>query len=173
MWYTINTQANREKSAAQDIYEKLKDKHGDDIIELFVPTQKETVVTAGGKKRIVDKVRFTGYIFLNANLTDQLLIDINALRTNNGIIQSNGKPVTVPDRDIEKMKQFEVNTQTNPVQKAKFTEGQVVDISSGGFAGSQGTIKTVNEANQSATVQLMVFGRAVDVIMQYKYLKAL
>lgn len=166
MWYTIRTQTNYERKAIQELNEKVLSKYKDEVNELFLPTE-NVVVVKNGKKTVVEKIYYPGYLFIEAKMSNQLLIDIKNCTKNQGLMMTGDKPSIVPPRDINKMKEHAKSTELDPTEKSKFNSGNVVTIKDGPFAGFVGNVSVVNSEKEIVTVLVSVFGRETPVDLSF------
>ena len=70
-WYVLRTAGGKEKKA-KDYLEKEIERSGlqDQVAQVLVPVKKE-IVTKNGKRKVVDKLLFPGYVLIQAELIKQ------------------------------------------------------------------------------------------------------
>lgn len=170
VWYTIRTQTNYERKALDEINEKLLSKYENDISEVFLPTE-NVVVVKNGKKSVVEKIYYPGYLFINARMSNQLILDIKNCTKNQGLMMTGDRPSVVPVRDINKMKEHAKNTEIDPTEKSKYSNGDVVTIKEGPFSGFVGNVSNVLPEKEIVSVLVTVFGRETPVDLKFSQLE--
>lgn len=163
-WYILRTISGKELKVKEMLEAACKNvsELGNNISQVLVPTEK-VLATRGGKKVIKEKILFSGYVYVQANLTGDVesflqnttnVIDF--LRTREG----GKKPEVVPETQIAQMlgnaedKEVEAMDGLND-----FMVGESVRVNYGPFSGFIGEIKEVNKEKAEVIVMVKVFGR--------------
>lgn len=166
LWYTIKTRTNYEKKAKLEIETKLMEKHKDSIYEIFIPTETE-IVMKDGKKKVIDKIRFPGYVFINAVMTDQLVLDIKSCKDNQGLMMSGAKATPVPSKEIEKMKLHAKFSEIEPQEKSIYAINENVNIIEGPFNTFIGTVVSIDNEHKKLCVNVNIFNRETPVDLSF------
>lgn len=164
-WYTLTVQSNHELKAKEEI--ELKLKHGDDSVdieEVFVPIKK-VLNMKEGKKKISEERTYKGYVFIHADMTDELYVKLKSCTKVKSIIGTAGKATKIPSRDIAKMKEDIELSKDAPVTKSDFVTGELIRIIEGPFEGFEGSVAEVIEKKETLKVSITVFGQnqAVEI----------
>ena len=71
-WYVLRTAGSKEKKAAEHL-EKEIERSGlqDQVAQVLVPVKRE-IVTKNGKRKVVEKLLFPGYVLIQAVLSAEL-----------------------------------------------------------------------------------------------------
>jgi len=133
------------------------------VAQVLVPTEKVYTTRANGKKVLKDKVLFSGYVFVQAELTGEIENTLqNASNVVNFVRSREGgkKPEPVPEQQIMTMlghaEERDMQT-TDPSNN--FIVGENVTVTYGPFNGFTGEIKEINQEKRELTVMVKVFGR--------------
>jgi transcriptional antiterminator NusG len=167
-WYILKVQSNRERSVSDALRRKVAieglDAYFDDI---RVPTEKVTEFK-GGKKKIVERKIWPGYIAVHMHVNDDTWF---AIRETSGIgdfTGSGGKPTPMTPGDIAKIMPAEnVETEEAPKLDIKFKQGDKVKVMEGNFENFEGEVSGIDEAHGRVTVMLSIFGRPTPVELEY------
>ena len=93
-WYIVQSYSGFEKKVSEQIQEELdKADLSDHFDQVLVPTQDVTEIKKG-KKTIVKKKYFPGYVLAKMIMTDQIYHLIKDLKKVSGFLGPQGKPLT-------------------------------------------------------------------------------
>ena len=167
-WYILKVQSNRERSISEALQRKIAieglDQHFGQVI---VPTEKVTEFK-GGKKKIVERKLWPGYIVVNMHINDDTWF---AVRETSGIgdfTGAAGKPTPMQPHEVARVVQTEeTDTEEAPKLAIKFKEGDKVKVKEGNFESFEGEVGTIDGASGRVTVMINIFGRSTPVELEY------
>ena len=164
-WFTLRVKTGKENSV-KEFKEKEKTEFGiiDEIKDIYIPIKKKIDIVEG-KKRIKEKNEYPGYIFINADMNDQKVIDLLKITPDLfGHKSSSAKPglssQPLSRKDIDKL--FGT-TKANEPQYKNYLVGDIVKIISGPFSNFEGKIISIDEKNQSMVVNVSIFSRDTQI----------
>ena len=71
-WYVLRTAGTKEKKAAGYLEKEIERSGLQDLVgQVLVPVKKE-IVTKNGKRKVVEKLLFPGYVLIQAELSGEL-----------------------------------------------------------------------------------------------------
>jgi transcriptional antiterminator NusG len=177
-WFALKVQSNREDSIADAIRRRLKI-HGLDmhVADVVVPTEKVLEIK-DGRKRVVKRKFYPGYIMLRMEMTDDVWFTI---RDTPGVGHFVGggaigdKPLPMNAADVERMMGRtqatvvgEEETKEAPPRPAiDFAKGDRVVIKEGPFENFEGDVEDINEDKGKIRVVIQIFGRPTPVDVDY------
>jgi transcriptional antiterminator NusG len=172
-WYILKVQSNRERSIAEALERKIKIEGLDDYFdEVIVPTEKVTEFK-GGKKRIVERKLYPGYIVVHMHINDDTWF---AVRETSGIgdfTGAAGKPTPMAAAEVARIvRKDEEQTSDEPKLDIQFATGDKVKIKEGNFESFEGEVSEVDPASGRVTVMINIFGRSTPVQLEYWHLEA-
>jgi transcriptional antiterminator NusG len=173
-WYVLKVQSNREDSIADAIKRRLKiagvDPH---VGEVVVPTEKVLEIK-DGKKRVVKRKFYPGYIMLRMELTDDVWFVIRDTPGVGHFLGAAEKPLPMTAQDVERMLGRTVSTEAEAAVKEaaprpaiEFVKGDRVVIREGPFENFEGDVEEVNEDKGTVRVMIQIFGRPTPVDVKY------
>jgi transcriptional antiterminator NusG len=174
-WYILKVQSNREKSIAEALKRKIAvegleryfDKGPDGKPLVMVPTEKVTEFKAG-KKKIVERKLYPGYIVVRMHITDETWF---AVRETSGIgdfTGAGGKPSPMlPHETARLMQSEEEESAEAPKLDIKFKVGDRVKVKDGTFEGFEGEVSAIDLQSGKITVMINIFGRSTPVELEY------
>ncbi len=152
-WYVVHTYSGYENKVKANIEMTVKNrKLEDQILEVSVPVQEAIEITNGKEKKIQRKL-FPGYVLLNMVMNDDTWYVVRNTRGVTGFVGPGSKPVPLEENEMQ-------NWGLEPTEvEVDFKEGDTVTVISGAFANMQGTVKAINMAKKTVTINVDLFGR--------------
>ena len=172
-WYIVQSYSGFEKKVSEQIEEELKTANlSDHFDQVLVPTQDVTEIKKG-KKTIVKKKYFPGYVLAKLNMTDQIYHLIKNLKKVSGFLGPQGKPSPISEAEVQKILGNMEESVSNPTNSVIFTVGEQVKVSDGPFASFNGLIEEVYEEKSRLKVSVSIFGRPTPVDLDYTQVEKL
>ena len=128
-WYAIYTRPRAEKL----VYSRLREKG----IECFLPLQK-TIRQWSDRKKVVEKPLLSSYVFVQVNKKEAPQV----FRINGVVkfISFEGKPVPIPQEQIDYLKLLVNSDAKLDVTSEKFVQGDKVEVIGGALNGLKGEL---------------------------------
>jgi len=167
-WYILKVQSNREDSIRDGLLRRVKLQGLDHFFgEVIVPKEQVTEFK-GGKKRIVSRKLYPGYILVNMVLNDETWYLVRETSGIGDFTGSAGRPSPMLEADVAKLlNKTEEKADEAPRLKINFKKGDRVKINEGTFENFEGEVEQIDEANGRVTVILSIFGRSTPVDIEY------
>lgn len=160
-WYAISTYSGYEDKVADSIRQRLNSiELADKIFDALVPKEKQIEIK-NGKRKVVDKKIFQGYVLVEMCLSDETWYIIRNTPGVTGFIGTGTQPTPVSPAEIAKIKK-RMGVE-DPKYSMKYEVGEVVAIADGPFKGFDGTISEIDEAKGKLRVMVSMFGRETPV----------
>jgi transcriptional antiterminator NusG len=165
-WYSIQTYAGSERSVKAAI-ENLMEEHGLEaaIAEIVVPTE-DVIEVKNGKKKISERSLYSGYVFINIDLSTELQHMIQSLPRVSGFIGEANHPTPLSEEDINTILD-RVQNRAAPKPKVFFDVGEMVRIIDGPFANFTGTVDEYDLEHGTLKLNVSIFGRSTPVDISY------
>lgn len=172
LWYVLKVQSNREKSIRENLLRRIK-REGLEYFfgDIRIPTEK-VVETKGGKKKVVERKLYPGYLMIQMELNDETWY---LVRETGGVGDFTGaarKPMPMEPHEIARM--LGGGTPEEPEKTKEPTKvridvatGDKVKIKEGGFEGFEGIVDVVDDANGEVTVLIEIFNRSTPVKLEH------
>jgi transcriptional antiterminator NusG len=167
-WYILKVQSNRERSIADALRRKVAIEGLDNFFgDVVVPTEKVTEFK-GGKKKVVERKLYPGYIVVNMHINDDTWF---AVRETSGIgdfTGSGGKPTPMLPHEVSRIVQTEEEEDSeSPKLNINFAVGDQVKIKEGTFESFEGEVNAIDMQSGRITVMINIFGRSTPVELEY------
>jgi len=166
-WYIVQTFSGSEQKVADTLNDNIKKKSlSEKIEEVLVPMHEITEVRRG--KRVQSKKKyFPSYILVRMEMTKDLYHMIKNISKVTGFLGPMGKPVPVPEKEIEKiMGRIKEGTMI-PKTQISFDIGEQVKVCEGPFASFSGLVEEVDEEKSRLKVSVSIFGRPTPIDLEY------
>lgn len=156
-WYVINTYSGYEDNVCQALKQRtdsmdMKDK----IFEIVVPKEKKVEIK-NGKKKIVEKKIFPGYVLVQMILDEDSWYVVRNTPSVTGFIGFGNKPTPLSDDEIKNIqKRMGIE---EPEYKIDFEIGESVKIVDGPFKDFDGVISEIDRVRGKIKVLVSMFGR--------------
>ena len=166
-WYIINTYTGYEEKIKNYI-NKLSASEGvaEKIGEILIPKQ-EIVALRKGKKKILEKEFFPGYILINMEFDKATYWFIKNI---NGVTDFLGGEKAIPLLEAELKKILDMirnKEESDAKPEISFKEGDRVRIMDGPFDNFMGSVETADESKQKVKVMVTIFGRTTPVELDF------
>ena len=160
-WYVVHTYSGYENKVKANIEKTIENRHLEEqILEVRVPLQ-DVVEMKNGVQRTVQKKMFPGYVLLNMVMNDDTWYVVRNTRGVTGFVGPGSKPVPLTDAEM-----YNLGIQANSMS-VDFEEGDAVTVIGGVWKDTVGVIQTVNQAKQSVTINVELFGRETPVEISF------
>ncbi len=170
-WYILKVQVNREESIREALLRRVKI-HGLESMfeELVVPTEDVAEYNKAGKRRIVKKKLYPGYIMVRMAINDDSWFLVRETPGIGDFTGSAGKPTPMDPADAERIisrgkKEGEDEGQVKT--SIPFKSGDQVRVKDGNFQGFEGDVESIDEAHGRVTVMINIFGRPTPVELEH------
>ena len=167
-WYVVHTYAGYENKVKANLESRIKTMQMEGkIFRVHIPME-DVMEIKGGKKQIVQKKVFPGYLLVKMEYdNDSWYVVRNTPGVTGFVSAGTGqKPTPLSRREIEKILVVK-KEEHKPAVRLGFEEGDVVRITSGPFADFNGTISEINADQAKLKVLVNIFDRETPVELSF------
>jgi transcriptional antiterminator NusG len=175
-WYVLHTQSGYENKARQNLEARTKSMNMESkVLEVVIPMQ-DVVELKQGKKVVVQKKMFPGYLLVRCRLDDESWGVVRNTPHITGFVGAGHKPSPLRRKEVEEFlgaAPDEVEGESEETKKKKaafrsgFEVGESVRVKDGPFADFQGEITEINEDHLKLKVLVNIFGRETPVELEF------
>ncbi len=167
-WYILKVQSNREDSIREALLRRISIQGLDKFFGDVVVPKEQVTEFKGGKKKVVSRKLYPGYILVNMILNDETWYLVRETGGIGDFTGSGGRPSPMLPQDVAKLlHKAEEKEAEAPRLKINFKKGDRVKINEGTFENFEGEVEQIDEANGRVTVMLSIFGRSTPVDIEY------
>ena len=167
-WYVVHTYSGYENKVKTNL-EKRVESMGmqDKIFRVVVPEEEETDFK-NGKKKVVKRKVFPGYVLVELVMTDDSWYVVRNTPGVTGFVGSSGagsKPTPLLPEEINSILKH-LGENEKPID-IDFEIGETVKVKEGPFADFSGAIEEIDQEKAKVKVLVNMFGRDTPVELEY------
>ncbi len=173
-WYVIHTYSGYENKVKANLEKRVETMEMEDkIFRVIVPEDEQTEIK-DGKKKVVKKKFFPGYVLAEMIMTDDSWYVVRNTPGVTGFIGSSGggtKPTPLLPEEIDSiLKRMGMDDQ---VVQVEFEVKENVRVTDGPFSNFTGTIEQIDLDKQKVKVHVKMFGRDTPVELDFSQIEKL
>jgi transcriptional antiterminator NusG len=167
-WYVVHTYSGYENKVKTNLEKRVESMGMEDkIFRVLIPTEDETE-ERDGKKKVVTKKVFPGYVLVEMVMTDDSWYVVRNTPGVTGFVGSAGagsKPTPLlPEEVTAIMKQMGME---ESVQRVDFALKEMVKVKEGPFANMVGSVEEIQLDKRKVKVLVDMFGRETPVELDF------
>jgi transcriptional antiterminator NusG len=170
-WYVVHTYAGYENKVKSNLHSRAVSMSMEDrIYEVVIPME-DVVEFKNGKKVVVQKKVFPGYLLCRCELDDDSWSVIRNTPGVTGFVGPGTKPTPLSRHEVEGILQVKVEGGDAPAKRSRprleHEVGETVRVKEGPFADFSGQIAEINEDQLKLKVLVNIFGRETPVELEF------
>lgn len=165
-WYAVHTISGHENKVREMLRRRaeLEKLWNFDVFEILIPTEQE-LTTRAGKRTLVDRKVFPGYILVQMNMSDETFKLVKHTSGVTGFVSSGNKPIPLEEYEVKRIMTNLENSKEAP--RVAFSKNDVIRVIEGPFADYTGKIEEVNPERERLKVLISIFGRDTPVELEF------
>ena len=170
-WFVVHTYAGYENKVKSNLHSRTASMGMEDrIYEVVIPME-DVAEFKNGKKVIVQKKVFPGYLLCRCELDDDSWAVIRNTPGVTGFVGPGTKPTPLSRREVEGILQVKVEGGDAPAKRSRprleHEVGETVRVKEGPFADFSGQVAEINEDQLKLKVLVNIFGRETPVELEF------
>ncbi len=173
-WYIVHTYAGYENKVKQNLASRVKTMAVEEqIFEVVIPME-EVIEFKAGKKHVVSKKLFPGYLYIRMDLDDHSWGVVRNTPGVTGFVGGGAKPVPLARKSVEDVlgvpkfdEEGVVTTEKKARPRLEFEVGEQVRVVTGPFADFNGVISEIDVDRSRFKVLVNIFGRETPVELEF------
>jgi transcription termination/antitermination protein NusG len=169
-WFVVHTYAGYENKVKQNLASRVRSMNVEEqIFEVVIPME-DVIEFKGGRKVVVQKKVFPGYLLVRMALDDDSWYVVRNTPGVTGFVGNGARPTPLSRKEVEGI--LGVGGKEEPGQEKKvrprleFDVGEQVRVTTGPFADFNGAISDIDVARSKLTVLVNIFGRETPVELE-------
>jgi transcription termination/antitermination protein NusG len=166
-WYVVQTYSGFEYKVKQLLEERISKQSKESYFgEIYVP-QERVVDLVNGKKKESSRKFLPGYVLVQVILNRDTWHLVKDTPRVIGFLGDSTSPEAISEEEVKRIFSQAESTSTDSAVKASFTQGEIVTVADGPFAGFKGTVEEVRPDKRKLKVLLSIFGRNTPVELDF------
>jgi transcription termination/antitermination protein NusG len=170
-WFVVHSYAGYENKVKSNLESRIVSMNMEDrIYEVVIPME-DVVEFKNGKKVVVQKKVFPGYLLTRCDLDDDSWSVVRNTPGVTGFVGPGTKPTPLSRREVEGILQVKAEGGPEPAKKTRprleYEVGETVRVKEGPFADFSGQIDEINEDQLKLKVLVNIFGRETPVELEF------
>jgi transcriptional antiterminator NusG len=169
-WYVVHTYAGYENKVKSNLESRISSMNMEDrIFEVVIPLE-DVVELKNGKRQVVSRKVFPGYLMVRMALDDDSWYVVRNTPGVTGFVGLGARPTPLSRREVENILAVKVEG-AGPAKKTRprleYEVGESVRVREGPFADFSGTSAEINEDQRKLKVLDNLFGRETPVEFEF------
>ena len=170
-WYVLHSQSGYENKVRQNLEARTRSMNMEErIYEIEIPLE-DVAEIRNGKKVVVQKKMFPGYLLIRCELDDDSWYVIRNTPGVTGFVGAGNKPSPLPRREVDRFLSVKAEDDETPTRRSKprseYELHESVRVKEGPFADFSGEIVEINEDQLKVKVLVNIFGRETPVELEF------
>ena len=169
-WYVVHTYAGYENKVKSNLESRIASMNMEErIFEVVIPVE-DVIEFKNGKKQVVSKKVFPGYLLVRMDLDDDSWYVVRNTPGVTGFVGLGARPTPLSRKEVESILQVKVDGQETTKKgrpRLEYEVGESVRVKEGPFADFTGTIAEINEDQLKLKVLVNIFGRETPVELEF------
>lgn len=168
-WYVVHTYTGYEDQVAESLRQRIESLDMQDkIFDVIVPTEKQIEIK-NGKRKIVEKKIFPGYVIVDMSVTDDSWYVVRNTPNVTGFIGLGVRPTAMSQTEIDHIKK-RMGVE-EPKFKIELKINDLVKITDGPLKGFEAKVIEIDEDRGKVKVLMNMFGRETPVTLDSMQVK--
>jgi transcriptional antiterminator NusG len=169
-WFVVHTYAGYENKVKQNLASRVRSMNVEEqIFEVVIPME-DVIEFKGGRKVVVQKKVFPGYLLVRMALDDDSWYVVRNTPGVTGFVGNGARPTPLSRKEVENIlgsgEKEEVGVEKRARPRLDFEVGEQVRVTTGPFADFNGVISDIDVARSKLTVLVNIFGRETPVELE-------
>jgi transcriptional antiterminator NusG len=170
-WYAVNTYSGHENKVKHNLEHRVESLGQQRRVrQIVIPTEQVSEVKDGQKIQ-VERRTMPGYVLVNMDMNDDAWTLVKGTPGVTGFVGPQNKPVPLPETEVDRMLNRDVEPGVRVRPRAQFSIGETVKVVSGPLSDFSGEISEINEDAVKLKVLVSIFGRETPVEVGFDQVK--
>jgi transcriptional antiterminator NusG len=170
-WYVIHSYAGYENKVKSNLESRIASMNMEErIFEVVIPME-DVIEFKNGRKQVVSKKVFPGYLMVRLDLDDDSWYVVRNTPGVTGFVGLGARPSPLSRREVENILQVKADDAEGTTKRQRprleYEVGESVRVKEGPFADFSGTIAEINEDQLKLKVLVNIFGRETPVELDF------
>ena len=166
-WYILHTLSGAEDKAKSNLEARIKAQEFGELIEKVVIPKEQITEVKLGKKRVLERKFFPGYILVYMEMNDDTWLFVRKTPGITAFIGPRRKPSPISQEEVDRILTKAEESKAKPAPKVNFERGENIRVVEGPFVNFNGSIEEVYPDKGKLKVNVSIFGRTTPVELEF------
>ncbi|MBN3040878.1 MAG: transcription termination/antitermination factor NusG [Candidatus Omnitrophica bacterium] len=166
-WYILHTLSGAEDKTKNNLEARVKSHNFSELIDQVVIPKEQITEVKLGKKRVLERKFFPGYILVHMEMNDDTWLFVRKTPGITAFIGPRRKPSAIPQEEVDKILSKAEESKAKPAPKVNFERGENIRVIEGPFVNFNGVIDEVFLDKGKLRVSVSIFGRTTPVELEF------
>lgn len=166
-WYILHTLSGAEEKAKANLDARITAHNYQELIEKVVVPKEQVTEVKLGKKKVLERKFFPGYILIYMEMNDDTWLFVRRTPGITTFIGPRRKPLPIPEEDVSKILSKAEESKAKPAPKINFDLGESIRVVEGPFVNFNGVVEDVYPDKGKVKVSVSIFGRTTPVELEF------
>ncbi|MDR3262917.1 MAG: transcription termination/antitermination protein NusG [Clostridiales bacterium] len=164
----MHTYSGYENMVEQNLKKMAESNNLQDMItDIAIPVEEDIVEKANGKKKVVERKKFPGYVFIKMVHTKQMWYMVTSTRGVTGFVGPASRAIPLSQEEVVRMGLEKMIVSDDVI----FAPKDKVKVISGALESFIGEVKSISHDRKKAHVQIAMFGRETEVDLDFSQIE--
>ncbi|MCL6563720.1 MAG: transcription termination/antitermination protein NusG [Firmicutes bacterium] len=165
-WYVIHTYSGYENKVKANLERRVASMGMEDKIFRVVVPMEEELEVKDGRKKVVKKKVFPGYVLVEMIMTDDSWYVVRNTPGVTGFVGSGSRPIPLQEHEVHMILGKDLSG-TPELPRINLSVGQEVTVVDGPFEGFSGRIESISPERGKVKVIVSMFGRDTSLELDF------
>jgi len=166
-WYILHTLSGAEEKAKANLEARIKAHNYQNLIASVVIPKEQVTEVKLGKKKILERKFFPGYILVQMEMNDDTWLFVKNTPGITTFIGPRRKPSPISQDEVDKILTKAQESREKPAPKVTFDKGESVRVVEGPFLNFNGVVEEIQQDKGKIKVSVSIFGRTTPVELEF------
>jgi len=166
-WYILHTLSGAEDKAKANLEARIKAQDFGELIEKIIIPKEQITEVKLGKKRVLERKFFPGYILVYMEMNDDTWLFVRKTPGITAFIGPRRKPSPISQEEVDRILAKAEESKAKPAPKVSFERGENIRVIEGPFVNFNGSIEEVYLDKGKLKVNVSIFGRTTPVELEF------
>ncbi|MCP4653271.1 MAG: transcription termination/antitermination factor NusG [Candidatus Omnitrophica bacterium] len=166
-WYILHTLSGAEEKSKANLDARIKAQGNQELIEKVVIPKEQVTEVKLGKKRVLERKFFPGYILIYMEMNDDTWLFVRKTPGITTFIGPKRKPSPVSQDEVDTILCRAEESKAKPAPKVNFEKNESVRVIEGPFINFNGLVDEIYPEKGKLKVSVSIFGRTTPVELEF------
>ena len=166
-WYILHSLSGAEDKTKNNLEARVKAGSYEELIDKIVIPKEQITEIKLGKKRVLERKFFPGYILIHMEMNDDTWLFVRKTPGITSFIGPRRQPSPISQEEVDRILNKAEESKAKPAPKVSFSKGEGIRVVEGPFVNFNGVIDEVALDKGKLKVSVSIFGRTTPVELEF------